>query len=100
MPQPHLDRFPTAPSPTREGKLYCWVVLKCVLPPGGGWSIDTHQATPLVTCALGMAMHRIPPPEQTVIGSDHGSQFTSWAFTQSAKDSGLLPWMGTIGDAL
>jgi putative transposase len=27
------------------------------------------------------------------------TQFTSWAFTQRAKDSGLLPSMGTIGDA-
>jgi putative transposase len=26
-------------------------------------------------------------------------QFTSWAFTQRAKESGLLPSMGTIGDA-
>jgi transposase InsO family protein len=35
----------------------------------------------------------------TGIHSIHGSQFTSWAFTQRAKDSGLLPSMGTIGDA-
>jgi putative transposase len=27
------------------------------------------------------------------------AQFTSWAFTQRARDSGLLPSMGTIGDA-
>jgi transposase InsO family protein len=27
------------------------------------------------------------------------AQYTSWAFTQRAKDSGLLPSMGTIGDA-
>jgi putative transposase len=26
-------------------------------------------------------------------------QYTSWAFTQRAKQSGLLPSMGTIGDA-
>ena len=26
-------------------------------------------------------------------------QYTSWAFTQRAKDAGLLPSMGTIGDA-
>ncbi len=26
-------------------------------------------------------------------------QFTSWAFTQRAKDSGLLPSMGSVGDA-
>jgi putative transposase len=27
------------------------------------------------------------------------AQYTSWAFTQRAKESGLLPSMGTIGDA-
>jgi hypothetical protein len=65
-----------------------------------GWSIDSHQATPLVTNALGMAItNRTPIPDQTVIHSDHGSQYTSWAFTQRARDSGLLPSMGTIGDA-
>jgi transposase InsO family protein len=27
------------------------------------------------------------------------AQYTSWAFTQRARDAGLLPSMGTIGDA-
>jgi putative transposase len=27
------------------------------------------------------------------------AQYTSWAFTQRAKESGLLPSMGTVGDA-
>ena len=27
------------------------------------------------------------------------TQYTSWAFTQRAKDAGLLPSMGTVGDA-
>jgi putative transposase len=86
--------------PTREGKLYCWAVLDVFSRRVVGWAIDSHQATPLVTGALGMAItNRDPGPDQTVIQSDHGSQPTSWAFTQRAKDSGLLPWMGTIGDA-
>jgi putative transposase len=86
--------------PTREGKLYCCVVLDVFSRRVVGWSIDSHQATPLVTNALGMAIsNRNPGPDQTVIHSDHGSQYTSWAFTQRAKDSGLLPSMGTIGDA-
>jgi putative transposase len=86
--------------PTREGKVYCCVVLDVFSRRVVGWAIDSHQATPLVTNALGMAItNRNPRPEQTVIHSDHGSQFTSWAFTQHAKDSGLLPSMGTIGDA-
>jgi putative transposase len=86
--------------PTREGKVYCCVVLDVFSRRVVGWSIDSHQATPLVTNALGMAItNRTPIPDQTVIHSDHGSQYTSWAFTQRAKDSRLLPSMGTIGDA-
>jgi putative transposase len=86
--------------PTREGKVYCCVVLDVFSRRVVGWSIDSHQATPLVTNALGMAItNRTPIPDQTVIHSDHGSQYTSWAFTQRAKESGLLPSMGTIGDA-
>ncbi len=37
-------------------------------------------------------------PEGTVIHSDHGSQFVSWAFSQKIKDTALSPSMGTIGD--
>ena len=58
-----------------------------------GWSIDSHQATPLVTNALGMAIaNRDRDAEaETVIHSDHGPQFTSYAFAERAKQSGLLP---------
>jgi putative transposase len=61
--------------PTREGKVYCCVVLDVFSRRVVGWAIDSHQATPLVTNALGMAItNRNPGPEQTVIHSDHGSQ--------------------------
>ncbi|WP_433304713.1 transposase [Actinoplanes sp. CA-030573] len=36
--------------------------------------------------------------DATVIHSDRGVQFTSWAFTERARASGLVPSMGTIGD--
>jgi hypothetical protein len=36
--------------------------------------------------------------EGTVIHSDQGVQFGSWAFTKRAPDSGLLASMGSIGD--
>ncbi len=36
-------------------------------------------------------------PDGTVIHSDQGTQFTSWAFTRRAIDSGLLPSMGSVG---
>jgi transposase InsO family protein len=76
------------------------VVLDVVSRRVVGWAIDSHQATPLVTNALDMAIHnRNPRPEQTVIHSDHGSPYTSWVFAQRARESGLLPSMATIGDA-
>jgi transposase InsO family protein len=43
--------------------------------------------------------HRNPRPDQTVIHSDHRSHYASWAFAQRAKDAGLLPSIGIIGDA-
>ena len=80
--------------------MYCCVVLDVFSRRVVGWAIDSHQATPLVTNALGMAItNRNPLPDQTVIHSNHGSQVSSWAFTQRARESGLLPSMGTIGDA-
>jgi len=38
------------------------------------------------------------PDSGTIIHSDHGVQFGSWAFTTRAKDYGLLASMGSIGD--
>ncbi len=37
-------------------------------------------------------------PLGTIVHSDHGSQFTSWAFSQKIREAGLTPSMGTIGD--
>ena len=84
--------------PTREGKVYCAVVLDAFSRKVVGWSIDSLPATALVTNALGMAIQARQPTGPTVIHSDQGTQFTSWAFTQRARDSGLLPSMGAVGD--
>ena len=62
-----------------------------------GWSINSNQTSKLVTDAIEMAInHR--SPEATIIHSDHGSQFVSWAFSQRVKAAGLIPSMGSIGD--
>ncbi|NKY31441.1 Transposase InsF for insertion sequence IS3A [Nocardia gamkensis] len=63
-----------------------------------GWSIDSTQTAALVTNALGMAISKRSPESGTIIHSDHGVQFTSWAFTDRARKSGLVPSMGSIGD--
>ncbi len=85
--------------PTREGKVYCAVVLDVFSRRVVGWSIDAHPTAALVTNALGMAIEQRRPAEgATVIHSNQGTQFTSWTFTQRAVDSGLLPSMGSVGD--
>ncbi len=84
--------------PTREGKVYCAVVLDTWSRGVVGWSIDAAPSTALVTNALGMAIDQRRPPGETIIHSDQGTQFSSWAFTRRALDSGLLPSMGSVGD--
>jgi transposase InsO family protein len=42
--------------PTREGKIYCCVGLDAHSRTVVGWSIDTHQASSLVTNTLSMAL--------------------------------------------
>jgi putative transposase len=84
--------------PTQEGKVYCAAVLDVFSRRIVGWSIDASPTATLVTNALGMAIDQREPSEGTVIHSDQGTQFTSWAFTQRAIDSGLVPSMGSIGD--
>ncbi|MGY2024810.1 IS3 family transposase, partial [Nocardia gipuzkoensis] len=83
---------------TREGKVYSAVVLDTYSRRVVGWSIDSTQTAALVTNALGMAISNRSPASGTIIHSDHGVQFTSWAFTDRARKSGLVPSMGSIGD--
>jgi putative transposase len=89
--------------PTREGKLYCAAVMDAYSRLIIGWSIAPHMRTELVTDALGMAILRRQPGkgpngEQTILHSDHGAQYTSWAFGQRLRTAELLPSMGTVGD--
>ena len=84
--------------PTREGKLYCCVVIDVFSRRVVGWAIDSTQKADLATNALGMAIDSRRPSPGSIIHGDHGIQFTSWAFTSRAKNAGLLPSLGTVGD--
>jgi putative transposase len=84
--------------PTREGKVDCAVVLDACSRRVVGWSIDASPTAALVTNALDMAIDTRTPPAGAIIHSDQGVQFASWAFMQRAKDSGLVPSMGSVGD--
>jgi transposase InsO family protein len=83
--------------PTREGKVFCCVVLDVFSRLVVGWAIDSTQTTNLVLNALGMAIRRRGPQDGLVIHSDRGVQFTSWAFSQNVSDAGIAPSMGAVG---
>lgn len=87
--------------PTREGKLYCCVVLDTYSRRVVGWAIDSRQRADLATSALGMAIDSRSIAGQVpggIIHGDHGTQFTSWTFTERARQAGLLPSLGSVGD--
>lgn len=88
--------------PTREGKVYCAVVLDAWSRRVIGWSIADHLRSELVCDALDMAIWRRRPVQDSglVHHADHGTQYTSWAFGQRLRKAGLLGSMGTVGDAL
>ena len=68
--------------PTREGKVYCAVVLDTFSRRVVGWSIDSRPAASLAANALGMAIDgRNPTAGETVIHGDQGSQagFNRWS---------------------
>jgi putative transposase len=86
--------------PTREGKLYCCCVLDTYSRRIVGWSIDSVQNAALVVNALDMAIKNRDPEPGGVVHADHGTQFTSWVFTERVRSAGLMPSFGSIGDGL
>ncbi|ADP84443.1 IS3 family transposase [Pseudofrankia inefficax] len=89
--------------PTREGKVFCCVVLDVFSRRVVGWAIDSRARAELATSALGMAIESRSSGDGQIPGgiihADHGTQFTSWTFTERAHRAGLLPSLGTVGDA-
>ena len=86
--------------PTGAGKVYLAVVLDAFSRMVVGWAIADHMRAELVVDALQMALwRRRPSAGRTVAHSDHGAQYTSWAFGRRLRAAGLLGSMGSISDA-
>lgn len=66
-----------------------------------GWQFSTSMRTDLVLDALRMALARRDPGAdvELIHHSDAGSQYTSFDFTQTLNDHGVLGSIGSVGDA-
>jgi len=84
---------------TREGKVYCCAVMDTCSRRIVGWSIDSVQDAQLVVNALDMAIQQRKIKRGSIVHADHGVQFTSWAFTDKVRQTGLMPSFGSVGDA-
>ncbi len=67
-----------------------------------GWQFASHMRTTLVLDALRMALHQRQPGADVALiqHTDAGSQYTSYDYTQTLEDHGVLASIGTVGDAL
>lgn len=62
--------------------------------------MSSHLYADLVVSSLDMALKNRRPGKGLIHHSDHGSQYTSFAFGERLEKSGILSSMGSIGDAL
>lgn len=105
-----VDRQFTAPGPDRlwvadityiptwSGFLYLAVVLDVWSRRIVGWSMANHLKTELVLAALDMAIAQ-RRPQAVIHHSDRGCQYTSYGFGKRCREAGIVPSMGSVGDA-
>jgi len=84
--------------PTWAGTIYLAIVLDVWSHKIVGWAIEEHLRTELMLNALEMAL-TLRRPERVIHHSDHGCQYTSYAFGKRCQEMNVMPSMGTVGDA-
>jgi putative transposase len=84
--------------PTWSGFLYLAMVLDVYSRRIVGWSMETHLRTELILQALEMAITQ-RQPSGVIHHSDRGCQYTSYAFGKRCREAGVMPSMGSVGDA-
>ncbi len=84
--------------PTWSGFLYLAMVLDVFSRKIVGWAMDTHLRTELILQALEMAVTQ-RQPSGVIHHSDRGCQYTSYAFGKRCREAGVMPSMGSVGDA-
>lgn len=84
--------------PTWTGFLYLAMVLDVYSRRVVGWAMETHLRTELILAALEMALAQ-RRPEGVIHHSDPGCQYTSYAFGKRCQEAGVMPSIGSVGDA-
>lgn len=84
---------------TWEGWLFLSAVIDAHTKVCVGWSMRDDLQSQIVIDALGMAATRKKPPAGCIHHSDQGSQYRSLAFGRTLRESGVIPSMGSRGDA-
>lgn len=84
--------------PTWSGFLYLAVVLDVWSRRIVGWAMANHLKTELVLAALDMAIAQ-RRPQAVIHHSDRGCQYTSYGFGKRCREAGIVPSMGSVGDA-
>ena len=84
--------------PTWASFLYLAVVLDVWSRRVIGWSMASHLRKELVLDALDMALAQ-RRPESVIHHSDRGCQSTSYAFGKRCREAGVVPSIGSTGDA-
>jgi len=84
--------------PTWSGFLYLAIVLDVFSRKIVGWAMETYLRTELMLAAIDMAI-TMRKPKEVIHHSDHGCQYTSYAFGKRCQEAGIMPSMGTVGDA-
>jgi putative transposase len=85
--------------PTWSGFLYLAMVLDVYSRKIVGWAMATHLRTELILEALQMAVTQRQPDQGVIFHSDRGCQYTSYAFGKRCREAGIMPSMGSVGDA-
>jgi putative transposase len=84
--------------PTWSGFLYLAMVLDVYSRRVVGWAMETHLRAELILAALNMAITQ-RRPQAVIHHSDRGCQYTSYAFGKRCREAGVMPSMGSVGDA-
>lgn len=85
--------------PTWSGFLYLAIVLDVFSRKVVGWAMENELRTELMLAAIDMAITMRQPRTGLIHHSDQGCQYTSYAFGKRCQEAGIMPSMGTVGDA-